>query len=222
MSQRPSTQRARTRAGLSLPFVAGLAGLSVGVAVLTVQLHPPVTPNKAGLPVIPALPAPRLAKPRSSPPALPPANAPQGGSNLLAPSPSPPVNQAAVTPAPISAAAPLRNVGNGPPATPPVVATLQEDVHFVVETHAPQVKACYDRAFRASSAPPAGRVELRFTLVDRDGVGRAQDVETGLNLLGSPQVAACLAELLTEWRFPRPLAPQQVQYPFLFAPTQPE
>ena len=221
MSQRPSTQRAQTRAGLSLPFVAGLVGLSVGVAVLTVQLHPPVTPDNAGLPAVPALPAPRLAKPRSSPPALPPANVPQAGNPLQASSPASPVRQPAITPAPISTAAPVQNVGSGPPATPPVLGTLQEDVHFVVETHAPQVKACYDRAFRASSAPPAGRVELRFTLVDRDGVGRAQDVETGLNLLGSPQVAACLTELLTEWRFPRPLAPQQVQYPFLFVPTQP-
>jgi hypothetical protein len=96
-------------------------------------------------------------------------------------------------------------------------------VAFVAESHGPQVRACYDRAFRHDPAAPSGRVELSFTLVDGGDFGRASDIRPGLNLLGNPTVASCLAELVAEWRFPRPAggAPVTVRYPFLFSSAAP-
>lgn len=97
------------------------------------------------------------------------------------------------------------------------------DVAFVAENHSPQVRACYERSFRHDPAAPAGRIELSFTLVDAGDCGRAVDVTTELNLLGSAAVASCVSELLAEWRFPRPQppAPRRLRYPFVFAPAAP-
>ena len=62
-------------------------------------------------------------------------------------------------------------------------------------------------------------------LVDIGDAGQARDIVTELNLLGEPSVAACLEELLSEWRFPRPLPlpnagpPRRLRYPFVFTPA---
>lgn len=102
-------------------------------------------------------------------------------------------------------------------------AQVFADVAFVAETHGPQVRACYERAFRHDAAAPSGRVELSFTLVDAGDFGRAVDIRTELNLLGNAVVASCLAEIVGEWRFPRPAGgqPQPVRYPFLFSASDP-
>lgn len=102
-------------------------------------------------------------------------------------------------------------------------AQVLSDVAFVAETHGPQVRACYERAFRHDASAPSGRVELSFTLVDAGDFGRAVDIRTELNLLGNAAVAGCLSELVSEWRFPRPAGgqPQPVRYPFLFSASDP-
>lgn len=97
------------------------------------------------------------------------------------------------------------------------------DVAFVAESHGPQIRACYDRAFRHDPSAPSGRIELSFTLVDAGDFGRATDIRPELNLLGDERVATCLIERVQEWRFPRPVGghPQSVRYPFLFAAAEP-
>jgi hypothetical protein len=102
-----------------------------------------------------------------------------------------------------------------------------DDLDFVASAHSPQVRACYDRAFRhAGTQAPAGRVELSFTLTDSGDAGRAVDIVTELNLLGNPTVATCLEELVAEWRFPRPPppppgGPRRLRYPFVFTAASP-
>lgn len=156
-----------------------------------------------------------------------------GATGTPRPAPAPPVRprspiQPPPAPVPASVAA---------PALPPKLSSevrassVQRegaaDVHFVASTHSPQVRACYDRAFRhAGAQAPAGRVELSFTIVDSGDAGRAVDIVTELNLLGDDSVAACLKELLEEWYFPRPpprsadSPPQRVRYPFVFTPGE--
>jgi hypothetical protein len=107
-----------------------------------------------------------------------------------------------------------------------------DDIEFVASTHSPQVRACYDRAFRhAGAQAPAGRVELSFVLVDTGQYGRAVDIATELNMLAEPSVAACLEERVAEWQFPRPPpstmqaepkpVPRRLRYPFVFTPAPP-
>ncbi len=126
---------------------------------------------------------------------------------------------------PKTAAPPLRQSAVPGQPTPP--SGSHDDIDFVASAHSPQVRACYDRAFRnAGSAAPAGRVELSFTLTDTGDAGRAADIVTELNLLGNPAVATCLEELVAEWRFPRPPpappgGPARLRYPFVFTPAGP-
>lgn len=138
---------------------------------------------------------------------------------------------------PTTPAAPA--AGNPAPAAQPAAPTpaalakpseglSDSDIDFVASTHSPQVRACYDRAFRHSGEQaPAGRVELSFTVVDAGDAGRAVDIVTELNLLGDKSVSACLEERLAEWRFPRPpplppgydKPPRRLRFPFVFTPA---
>lgn len=100
--------------------------------------------------------------------------------------------------------------------------TALSDVSFVAEAHGPQVRACYDRVFRHDPAAPTGRIELSFAVVAVGEFGRAVEIQSELNLLGSPIVEHCLIELVSEWAFPRPrpqpdgLPPPRLRYPFVF------
>lgn len=97
------------------------------------------------------------------------------------------------------------------------------DIGFVAEAHGPQVRACYDRAFRHDPAAPSGRIDLSFELIESGEFGRAVQIRSELNLLGSTVVESCLIELLSEWSFPRPrplppgVAPPRLRYPFVFS-----
>jgi hypothetical protein len=125
--------------------------------------------------------------------------------------------------------APVPRTVAPPPQTPaaplsPAEAALRSDIDFVASEHSPQVRACYDRAYRhAGDKAPTGRIELSFALLDTGDAGKAVDIIIELNLLGDASVAACLAERIAEWRFPRPPPavlgppPRRLRYPFVFA-----
>ena len=176
-----------------------------------------------------ATPSDRPARARSGP-ALPrsaPPSPTAAGTSTSPPATGAPagVPALAAVDAPLAAAASVGAAGasGSTGAAAARAAQVLSDVAFVAESHGPQVRACYDRAFRHDPAAPSGRVELSFTLVDAGDFGRAVDVRPELNLLGNPTVASCLAELVGEWRFPRPAGgqPQPVRYPFLFSAASP-
>jgi hypothetical protein len=164
--------------------------------------------------------APAPAAPRPAP-----------GRELVIPVPAP---AGAVPPSGVAPPLPPGPPPAAPPVSSPAVAAQNNDIDFVASQHSPQVRACYDRAFRnAGDKAPAGRVELSFVLVEKDGVGRAEQVLTELNMLGEQSVAGCLEELVGEWKFPRPRSPSpnpasgtsvaaptpRLRYPFVFTPA---
>ncbi len=88
-----------------------------------------------------------------------------------------------------------------------------ESVRMIVETHMPQVRACYSHAFKINS--PGGRVEIAFTIA---GSGRPSHVKTEANTTESETLARCLEERVKEWQFPRPLGGEvELIYPFVFS-----
>jgi outer membrane biosynthesis protein TonB len=87
-------------------------------------------------------------------------------------------------------------------------------VRLAVKQHLPQVKACYERAFKESS--PGGTVEVAFAI---DAEGRATRVRTESNSTDSDTLARCLESAVAGWRFPRPVGGEyELIYPFVFSP----
>lgn len=223
----PSEQRRGTR-WRGRPITAGQVALGLllaaGVAMLTaysagrwlvVAPSQGLKPHVA-VPVASRSPRQRSASPTLRPPPVP--SLPTSGAASSVADPSAP-----------GAASPEQapGVGQHSPATSagrsvrPIDAALA-DIRFVAEAHGPQVRACYDRVFRHDAAAPSGRIELSFTVVPAGEFGRATEIRSELNLLGSPLVESCLMELLAEWSLPRPLppppgvAPPRLRYPFVF------
>jgi hypothetical protein len=89
-----------------------------------------------------------------------------------------------------------------------------DNIRFVVRAHLPQVRTCYDRAFK--NASPGGTVEIGFAI---DLGGRARNVRTETNTTDSELLAHCLEQRVREWQFPRPVGGDyELIYPFVFAP----
>jgi len=89
-----------------------------------------------------------------------------------------------------------------------------QNVRFVVQSHLPQVQACYSRAFK--DAAPGGRVDIGFVI---GGNGRASKVRTEQNQTKSTVLSTCLEHLIADWQFVRPASGQlELIYPFVFSP----
>lgn len=195
-------------------------------------------------PQLAAQPAPgpavkSVAAPERARPTLRPAVRPAAGHDLVIPIPASAGGlQAAGAPSSPQVASAPPAAATTPAAAGPRPAPMPhdkslDDIEFVASNHSPQVRACYDRAFRhAGAAAPAGRVELSFALVDTGEFGRAVEITTELNMLAEPSVSTCLEESIAEWRFPRPppppsgapgasAAPRRLRYPFVFTPAPP-
>lgn len=207
---------------LLLSTLGGLVAWGVYVG-LRRGTHEEVAAPPAALPPAPkVVPAPR-PRPVSRPASRP------AGHDLVIPVPAAAgALQAVGSPPPVDSAAAAPPAAAPPPVAPVVHDKSLDDIEFVASNHSPQVRACYDRAFRhAGAQAPAGRVELSFALVDTGEFGRAIEITTELNMLAEPSVSTCLEERIAEWRFPRPLptapgaAPRRLRYPFVFTPAPP-
>jgi hypothetical protein len=87
-------------------------------------------------------------------------------------------------------------------------------VRLAVKQHLPQVKACYERAFKNESG--GGTVEIAFAI---DAEGRAARVRTESNSTDSDPLARCLEAAVATWKFPRPVGGEyELIYPFVFSP----
>lgn len=212
---------------LLLSTLGGLVAWGVYVG-LRRGTHDEVAAQPAAPPPAPkAAPAPR-PRPVSRPAPRP------AGHDLVIPVPAAAgaLQSASPPPTPVgSAAVPPPAAAPPPAALAPVVHDKSlDDIEFVASNHSPQVRACYDRAFRhAGAQAPAGRVELSFALVDTGEFGRAIEITTELNMLAEPSVSTCLEERIAEWHFPRPrplptapgAPPRRLRYPFVFTPAPP-
>lgn len=92
-------------------------------------------------------------------------------------------------------------------------ASINADhVRFVVRSHMPQVRSCYDRANKDFNL--AGLVEIGFAISQE---GKAVKVRTEANTTGSDLLARCLEMRVKEWQFPRPTGGEyELIYPFQF------
>lgn len=234
---------------LGLAIAAGYAVLSL----LRHHAAPPPPPPPKSAPSMPPKPVKspttttRLAAPRPAPPA--PAarpgvprtrdlivtvparlDGPAAATAPVSPAASAPVTATVPGSAPATPAALSVPSQPAPPTLPPLAPgdpLLQktlDDVEFVASAHSAQVRACYERTLRGAELSPergpGGRVELSFTLTAE---GLAQGVVATENTLGSVQLAGCLVQRLSEWRFPRPQLPPgrslpTLSYPFVFVP----
>ena len=198
-----------TRAGLGRPSIAQSAPSTPSVPSTGNRGRAPIatTPGRSG----------RAAVPSSSTESVVPALRPIDPTAAAGAAPT--ASQATALAGAQGAAATAAGSVPHPSEPGTHAAQVLSNVGFVADSHGPQVRACYERAFRHDPNPPSGRIELSFSLVDAGDVGRAVEIRPELNLLGNAIVASCLIELVGEWRFPRPPGGQTqvVRYPFLFS-----
>jgi hypothetical protein len=88
-----------------------------------------------------------------------------------------------------------------------------ESVRQIVQSHMPQVRACYEHAFKFNS--PGGRVEVAFTISQ---AGKPSHVRTESNSTESDVLSKCLEDRVREWQFPHTLGGDtDLIYPFVFS-----
>lgn len=106
-------------------------------------------------------------------------------------------------PAPAATPAPF----DGPPLS-------RDEVRLVVRSKMAVVRGCFDAGL-GQDPDIGGRVVLGFVIAPS---GRAEQVEISSDEVGAG-VAACLAEAVASWQFPRPRdqQPMAISYPFVFS-----
>jgi pSer/pThr/pTyr-binding forkhead associated (FHA) protein len=93
----------------------------------------------------------------------------------------------------------------------------REAIRRVILQNINQFKSCYERALNRDPSL-SGKIVLKWSIVDKGRVGEAG---VGSSTMGSSEVEQCTVRVLRTLRFPEPPAGQvaDVQYPFVFAPT---
>jgi hypothetical protein len=93
----------------------------------------------------------------------------------------------------------------------------REAIRRVILQNINQFKSCYERALNRDPSL-SGKIVLNWSIVDKGRVGEAG---VGSSTMGSSEVEQCTVRVLRTLRFPEPPAGQvaDVQYPFVFAPT---
>jgi hypothetical protein len=98
-----------------------------------------------------------------------------------------------------------------PPTETPDVD--RNGVKTVVRERLPALKACYDKALRATPRL-AGKVVARWSI---DAEGKVTEFSWESDQLGSKTFADCARRVIEAWRFPPPKsAPVVVSFPFVF------
>ena len=87
------------------------------------------------------------------------------------------------------------------------------EVKRVVRAQNTDIRRCYDAALSKVTGSKRGRVVVRFII---DATGTVPAATIAADEMGVPEVACCLAERVTQWRFERPSSGDfvVVEYPF--------
>ncbi|MEZ4437433.1 MAG: AgmX/PglI C-terminal domain-containing protein [bacterium] len=98
-----------------------------------------------------------------------------------------------------------------------------EAVKGAVEQAKPLVADCYAQALRRTP-DLAGRLTVRFTVVQEAGEGRIRDAEVVDEGLQRPFLEMCVLDALGQMTYPAPEGEGEVvvTYPFVLQPTAPE
>jgi hypothetical protein len=80
----------------------------------------------------------------------------------------------------------------------------------------PEIRSCYE-SWLLDYPDLKGRIKVKFTVVDEDGIGQVQKVEP-TNTLGAAPFTACVANLMANLQFDSPgdSSPVIIHYPFHF------
>ncbi|MFH1129707.1 MAG: AgmX/PglI C-terminal domain-containing protein, partial [Pseudomonadota bacterium] len=94
-------------------------------------------------------------------------------------------------------------------------ATLDaESIQMVIQHHLPRIRVCHDRATKNGTAV-MGAVDIRIVI---GSDGRVQSSLVDRNTTGHFGLGQCIANLIQQWRFPRPLSGEAIFiYPFNFS-----
>jgi hypothetical protein len=80
----------------------------------------------------------------------------------------------------------------------------------------PEIRSCYE-SWLLDYPDLEGRIKMKFTIVDEDGIGQVQKVEAAKSL-GVTPFTACVANLMANLQFDSPgdASPVTIYYPFHF------
>jgi len=79
------------------------------------------------------------------------------------------------------------------------------------------VKACYDRALK-KNPNLSGKIVVHWTITP---AGTVSGVDMETDSVGDPEVATCIKQLISRWRFPAPSGGAvEVSFPFVFQASQ--
>lgn len=80
----------------------------------------------------------------------------------------------------------------------------------------PEIRACY-QSWLLDYPDLEGRIKMKFTVIDEDGIGQVQNVEATKTLDAAP-FTACVANLMANLQFDSPgdASPVIIYYPFHF------
>jgi hypothetical protein len=123
----------------------------------------------------------------------------------------------------------VKDIGIGEPAPshvhldPPTIDDPPPDLpdpdklQAFLRSHARALLYCYEAELKRQHGL-RGKLIVHFTLTS---LGRARDVETRNDSLGSPQVSACVRSTVGRWVFPvKPDDDVPIEFPVLFSSTQ--
>jgi RNA polymerase sigma-70 factor (ECF subfamily) len=123
-----------------------------------------------------------------------------------------------------------RAAGDGAAAGSGYGTLSKDDIRVGVRSVVPAIKDCYERWVLAENPGAGGRINIKFTIVEKEGAGhisdativpQTRDAGAGTPELAAPLTEACILEALTKATFAAPVGgPVVVTYPFLLTPSQ--
>jgi len=102
----------------------------------------------------------------------------------------------------------------GARSTPASLSSSQ--IKSTILKRIPQVRACYERELKKNSSL-AGKVLATWTIRPDGSVGSTRIKR---NTTGSRALLPCITKAVSSWRFPASKSSADVEYPFVFKPTE--
>ena len=102
----------------------------------------------------------------------------------------------------------------GPERKPSALSNQQ--IKSTILKRIPQVRACYERELKKNSSL-AGKVLATWTIRPD---GSVESTRIKKNTTGSRALLPCISKAVSSWRFPASKSSADVEYPFVFRPTE--
>ncbi len=103
-----------------------------------------------------------------------------------------------------------------PGPKPRPAALSNQQIKSTILKRIPQVRACYERELKKNSSL-AGKVLATWTIRPD---GSVESTRIKKNTTGSRALLPCISKAVSSWRFPASKSSADVEYPFVFRPTE--